>query len=82
MLIEGTISMDLKLMRRCLTEKEAAHYIGMSASYLRRSRMEGAIGNSTPAPKWLKIGRSVRYLKEELDNWLEKNVYTRVPNNS
>ncbi len=64
--------MDLKLMRRCLTEKEAAHYIGMSVSFLRRDRMEGVIGKSTPGPKWLKIGRSVRYLKEELDNWLEK----------
>lgn len=73
MLIEGTISMDLKLMRRCLTEKEAAHYIGMSVSFLRRDRMEGVIGNRTPGPKWLKIGRSVRYLKEELDRWLESN---------
>ena len=65
--------MDLKLMRRCLTEKEAAHYIGMSVSFLRRDRMEGVIGKSTPGPKWLKIGRSVRYLKEELDQWLESN---------
>ena len=73
MLIEGTISMDLNLMRRCLTEKEAAHYIGMSVSFLRRDRMEGMVGKSTPGPKWLKIGRSVRYLKEELDRWLESN---------
>lgn len=64
--------MDLKLMRRCLTEKEAAHYIGMSVSFLRRDRMEGVIGKSTPGPKYLKIGRSVRYLKEELDQWLEQ----------
>lgn len=63
--------MDLNLMRRCLTEKEAANYIGMSVSFLRRDRMEGVIGNRTPGPKWLKIGRSVRYLKEELDRWLE-----------
>ncbi|MGE3319848.1 MAG: helix-turn-helix transcriptional regulator [Candidatus Berkiella sp.] len=60
-------------MRRCLTEKEAAHYIGMSVSFLRRDRMEGVIGNRTPGPKWLKIGRSVRYLKEELDQWLENH---------
>lgn len=73
MLIEGTVSMDLNLMRRCLTEKEAAHYIGMSVSFLRRDRMDGLIGNRTPGPKWLKIGRSVRYLKEELDRWLLSN---------
>lgn len=58
-------------MKRCLTEKEAAHYIGMSLSFLRRDRMDGVTGNRTRGPKYLKIGKSVRYLKEELDRWLD-----------
>lgn len=60
-------------MKRCLTEKEAAHYVGMSVAFLRKDRIEGKIGQRTPGPKYLKIGKSVRYLKEELDRWLEKH---------
>ncbi len=33
--------------------------------------MEGNRENRTPAPRFIKIGRSVRYLKEDLDNWLD-----------
>lgn len=62
----------VKLQSQVLTEKDAAKYIGMSVSYLRRYRMEGMIGNRTPAPKWLKIGRSVRYQISDLDDWLSK----------
>lgn len=63
--------MDLNLMKRCLTEKEASQYLGMSISYLQKDRSEGKIKKRTPGPKFLKIGKSVRYLKEELDQWLE-----------
>lgn len=38
----------------------------MSRSFLRQSRLEGNRDNQTPAPPFLKIGRSVRYLKEGL----------------
>ena len=55
-----------------LTEIEASQYIGMSRSYLRQGRMNGDRENRTPAPPYLKIGRSVRYLKEDLDTWLEQ----------
>ena len=64
--------MDLNLIKRCLTEKEAAHYIGMSIAFLRKDRCEGKIGNRTIGPKHLKIGKSVRYLKDDLDRWLEE----------
>lgn len=56
---------------RAMTELEAAHYIGMSRSYLAQARMEGHRENRTPAPQFLKIGRSVRYLREYLDAWLD-----------
>jgi predicted DNA-binding transcriptional regulator AlpA len=57
--------------KRALTEVETAEYIGMSRSFLRQSRMEGNRTNRTPAPSFIKIGRSVRYLIEDLDNWLD-----------
>jgi len=52
------------------TEKEAAPYIGMSRSFLRHARIDGNRENRTPAPCFIKIGRSIRYPKEELDLWL------------
>lgn len=56
--------------KRALNEQETALYIGMSRSFLRQSRMEGPRANRTIAPPFIKIGRAVRYLKEDLDNWL------------
>ncbi len=55
---------------RLLTEKQAAPYIGMSRSFLRQSRMNGKRQNRTPGPPFLKIGRKVLYLAEDLDSWL------------
>jgi hypothetical protein len=43
----------------------------MSRSYLRQARMEGNRDNRTPAPPFIKIGRSVRYVIEDLDYWLD-----------
>jgi predicted DNA-binding transcriptional regulator AlpA len=53
---------------RTLTEFEAARYIGMSRSWLAQARMTG----DAKAPPFLKIGRAVRYLRSDLDNWLEQ----------
>jgi predicted DNA-binding transcriptional regulator AlpA len=63
--------MDNSCIKRALTEIEASNYIGMSRSFLRQSRMDGQRENRTPAPPFIKIGRSVRYLLEDLDNWLD-----------
>jgi len=42
-----------------IDEKDAARYVGMSVSFLRRARCEGAPGNRTPGrePDY-KIGRA------------------------
>ena len=55
---------------RLLMEKQAAPYIGMSRSFLRQSRMNGRRQNRTAGPPFLKIGRKVLYLTEDLDTWL------------
>lgn len=57
---------------KVLTEIEAAKYIGMSRSFLAQSRMEGNREKRTPAPPFIKIGRSVRYLIDDLDQWLNQ----------
>ena len=64
-------SLDRK-KQRALSEKQAATYIGMSRSYLAQSRMEGDRATRTPAPPFIKVGRSVRYLLEDLDEWLDR----------
>jgi len=55
---------------RLLTEKQAAPYIGMPRSFLRQSRMNGRRQHRTPGPPFLKIGRKVLYLADDLDAWL------------
>ncbi len=62
------------VVKRAFTEQETAAYIGMSRSFLRQSRMEGQRKNRTMAPPFIKIGRAVRYLKEDLDQWLESHT--------
>jgi predicted DNA-binding transcriptional regulator AlpA len=57
--------------KRVLSEIETAIYINMSRSFLRQSRMEGNRTNRTSAPPFIKIGRSVRYIKDDLDKWLD-----------
>lgn len=58
------------MSKTSLNEKEASQYIGMSCSFLRQDRMNGIRTNRTQGPQFLKIGRSIRYLKEDLDHWL------------
>jgi hypothetical protein len=42
----------------------------MSRSFLRQSRMNGKRQNRTAGPPFLKIGRKVLYLADDLDDWL------------
>lgn len=60
-----------------LPETEAAHYIGMSVAYLRMDRCRGRVGNRTPGPPFLKLGRSVRYDVRDLDAWLAERRVDR-----
>lgn len=55
-----------------LNELEAAKYITMSAAFLRMARLRGVVGNRTPGPPYLKLGRNVRYRRADLDQWLEQ----------
>jgi predicted DNA-binding transcriptional regulator AlpA len=57
-----------------LSESQAARYIGVSGAVLRlwRSRSEG--------PRHFKAGsKLVRYLKSDLDQWIEKRLIQTQP---
>jgi len=57
---------------KTLSEAETSRYIGLSRSFLAKSRMEGQRGNRTPAPPFIKIGHRVRYAKDDLDAWVKE----------
>ena len=66
----------MHISKRAYTEAEAAEYIAMSRSFLRQDRMNGPREGRTHAPPYIKAGRAVRYLVEDLDTWLLSH---RVP---
>ena len=55
-----------------LTTNEAALALGMSASWLNKTRMTGT------GPAYLKIGGRVRYRQEDLAAWLDDTRRTAV----
>jgi predicted DNA-binding transcriptional regulator AlpA len=65
--------------KRCFTEQEAALYLAISRSFLRQDRMNGIRANSTPGPQYIRMGRTIRYLQEDLDRWLEEHRVHRSP---
>lgn len=62
-----------KVDRRGYSEEEAAHYLGLSRASLRQGRMEGRRENRLPPPPYVRLGRKILYLKDDLDRWLEEN---------
>ena len=67
------ITQTARLPKRGFTEEEAAFYLGVSRSFLRQGRMDGTRENRTPGPEFIKLGRMIRYLREDLDSWLNQN---------
>lgn len=61
------------MTQHTLTERQAAQYIAMSSSFLRQNRMGGRREKRTLGPPFIKIGRAVRYLREDLNLWLEQS---------
>lgn len=51
--------------------QEAAEYTGFSPRTLNNSRSTGLLGGVT-APPFRKIGKSIRYSKLDLDDWLDQ----------
>ena len=56
---------------RNLTEVEAADFLGVSVSALRKSRMNGARTNHLPPPPFVRLGRRVLYRHSDLTKYLD-----------
>lgn len=70
--------MNDTLTSQTMTEREASRYIGMSRSWLAQSRASA----SENTPPHLKLGRSVRYMRSDLDTWLAQQRSGFAPTQS
>lgn len=53
---------------RLLTQKDLCEYLGKSKAWAERGRLEGY------GPRYIKVGKSVRYKAEDVAAWLESNL--------
>ena len=65
---------QLKPQTEVLTEKQAGRYLNLSLAFLRRRRSQGTPPGSIPGPRFLKLGKAVRYRLADLDAWLETHL--------
>ena len=63
--------MDFKNMPLMLNEKQCAAVCGVSLSFLRLSRCEGARKGRTPAPPFVRVGGSIRYPRDDVIQWVK-----------
>jgi len=56
-----------------LTETDAGTYLGVSRSFLAKSRCNGTLPNHTPGPPYIKLGHAIRYDVRDLDAWIAAN---------
>ena len=54
-----------------IKEKDAAERLGVSVSYLRKSRCEGTRKRKTPAPPFVRIDGSIYYRLVDLNAWVD-----------
>lgn len=64
--------------KRCLTEHETAEYLCVSRSALRQGRMDGKRSNRMPPPPFVRLGKKIVYLIDDLDTWLEANRHAEM----
>lgn len=62
---------------KLMTDNEAAKILGVSTSFLRKARSIGVLGNSTPPPPHLQLGRAIRYRRSDLERWLDNRLVQR-----
>ena len=71
-------SVILNSLPLLLDEKAAAQYLGVSVSYLRKSRSEGSPGKRTPAPTFVRVDGRVYYKVAALTTWADGLESQRV----
>jgi hypothetical protein len=61
------------ISKRGLSEAETALYLGVARSTLRQARMSAKVGGRLPTPPFVKVGKKIIYLLDDLDRWLESH---------
>lgn len=67
--------------KRLFTTEEAATYIGISESYMKKIRCEGQIRERLAPPPFIRLGtgrKGIRYVKEDLDSWIDEQPRYRT----
>ena len=59
--------------RRGLAPKQAAVYLGVSEQTLRKQRSTGPRPRGMPVVPFVRVGRRILYIIEDLDRWLESH---------
>ena len=72
----------MKTTKRGFKDYEAAYYLGLSVSLLRKARCDGRLIGQVALPRHIKVGKSVLYLKEDLDSWLHIQQKSSQTNNA
>jgi hypothetical protein len=57
---------------RCLKTADAARYLGLSASWLRKQRLRGPDDPARPGPQFIRTEGHCLYEVAELDRWLDE----------
>jgi predicted DNA-binding transcriptional regulator AlpA len=57
-------------------QKRAAHFLGLSVRTLERHRLAGT------GPRYVRLGRLVRYRPQDIADFVERNVRTSTAENS
>jgi hypothetical protein len=75
---ESMPALDWNSLPLMLDEKYASMALGVSVSFLRKSRCEGARKKQTPAPPFVCIGGRRYYRILDLKSWVESLVTRQV----
>jgi hypothetical protein len=65
-------------LQMLLDEKKTALLLGVSLSYLRKARCEGAHHNRTPGPLFVQVGGRIYYRRADLKDWVNNLVSRQV----
>ena len=59
--------------KRLINERETCRYLGVSRSFLAKSRCDGTRANHSEAPPWIHFGRRIAYAVDDLDRWIAEH---------
>ena len=69
---------DAPTLPLLLTESATSALLGVSMSYLRKSRSEGQIKNRTEAPPFVRVGGRCLYRRNDVLKWVENLTAQQV----